>query len=119
MYPYEKVGDLYYGPLNTIAEKYLTKDNYRFNIEYRRLLNKAIPEMEKDAECLEWFFDHWDDSVTPIFDDGMDEYDSDEIESMIESAYIEANIFQKYGYNKLANEIRARIDLVEREYYET
>ena len=110
---HEAVSDIYYGPLTTLAEK------YRFGvIPSMVLLDFLTDAIEKMTEvgCLDWFLNHYEDSVcATILDNGVEEYTQPEIDSILEEANAEAFAFEEAGYPEVANEIIDHINRAKEE----
>lgn len=107
--PYELAAELYYEPLMNLC------DEFNGSIPHSKitaLLNEAIPNMA-EAECLDWFMDHYSDAACAILDNGVDEYEEDEITCMLEEAHAEADAFRQNGLENMAEQIEEHIAKVE------
>lgn len=108
--PYEMAGEIFYGPLMDLSDEH----NGRIpHSKISALLNEAIPKLD-EAECLEWFVDHYGDAACAILDNGVDEYEEEEIDFMLGEARAEANAFRKNGLDNMAERIKEHIAEVER-----
>lgn len=112
-YAWEAVNEIYYRPLNNLAEQY--KYGSIPPMVLVDFLTECIPKMEEE-NCLDWFLNHYEDSVcATILNNGVDEYTQPEIDRILEEANAEAFAFEEAGYPKIANKIIDNINRAKQE----
>lgn len=112
-YAWEAVNQIYYRPLNNLAEQY--KYGSIPPMVLLDFLTECIPKM-KEENCLPWFLDHFVDPVSgTILSNGPEEYDQNEIESIMQEANAYAFAFEELGFSDMANHIIDNINRAKQE----
>ena len=95
--------DIYYRPLVDLAMSY--SNHIIPPMILLDFLTTAIEKM-REVGCLDWFLNHYSDAVQgTILDNGIEEYNEEEIRSILEEANVEAFAFEETGYPSIANKI--------------